>query len=301
VSAAAPPSPARFQLGISSWSLPWSIGVPGYPASAPALDAVGLVQRGSRAGVGIVQIADNLPLHEAGDAALDALAGAARTAGVRLEVGTRGLDPTHLGRYAEVARRVGARVLRTVLSGRMYGPGQLAAAEDGIARALADLDRHEVTLAIENNEALSAAELAGLIARAGSPRVRACLDTANSLGRPELLDTVLDHLAPHAVMLHAKDFAIERVPTRMGFSVTGAPAGEGEVDFRRVVSVLGARGSGDISVIVEHWPPFSGDVESACRREEEWLARSLQHLRQVLTDAASTAEAADTADAAGAD
>jgi sugar phosphate isomerase/epimerase len=272
----------RFELGISSWSLPWSIGVPGYPQPATPLDAVGLVERAARAGVSVVQIADNLPLHEASDTALDALADAARAASVRLEVGTRSLDPAHVSRYVEVARRVDARILRTVLSGRLCGPTEITAAEAGIAQVLGDLDRHGVTLAIENNEALSAAELAGLIMRADSPRVRACLDTANSLGRPEVVETVLEHLGPYAVVLHAKDFEVKRVPTRMGFSVVGCPVGDGQVDFGRVLTELAARGSAEISVIVEHWPPFEGDIESTRRYEEKWLDRSLGSLQRML-------------------
>jgi len=57
------------------------------------------------------------------------------------------------------------------------------------------------------------------------------LDTVDSLGRPERLETVVEQLAEHTVMLHPKDYDIQRVDTRMGFSVTGKPAGEGRVNF----------------------------------------------------------------------
>ena len=100
------------------------------------------------------------------------------------------------------------------------------------------LDRQDVTLALENNEAFSAAEFAMLIRRIASPRVGICLDTANSLGRPETLETVVEQLAEHAVVLHAKDYDIHRVDTRMGFSVTGTPAGEGRVNFDWVLTEL---------------------------------------------------------------
>ena len=73
------------------------------------------------------------------------------------------------------------------------------------------LHQHGVTLALENNEAFSGSEFDGLMRRIASPRVGICLDTANTLGRPETLEAVLEHLAEHAVMLHAKDYDIRRI------------------------------------------------------------------------------------------
>lgn len=271
------------ELGIGSWSIPWSIGVPGYPQPSSPLGAIGLLKKAVEADVRVVQIADNLPLHEIPETELDRLREAARARGLTLESGTRGLNPEHLAQYIGITHRIGARVLRTVLSGSLCGPEQMAAAEAGIRQVLPMLDREGVTLALENNEAFSAAEFGGLIRRISSPRVGICLDTANSLGRPEMLETVVEHLAEHAVVLHAKDYDIHRVDTRMGFSVTGRPAGEGRVNFDWVLTELCRRGRTGISVIVEHWPPFAGSIEETVRIEEEWLARSVRFLRSKLS------------------
>ena len=271
------------ELGIASWSVPWSIGVPGYPPPLQPIEAVGLLEKAVEADVGVVQIADNLPLHAIPDPELDRLREAAIARGLTLEAGTRGLDPEHLTRYISIAHRIGARVLRTVLSGSLCGPDQLAAAEAGIRQILPALDRSGITLALENNEAFSAAEFAGLIRRIDSPRLGICLDTANSLGRPETLETVVAQLADYAVVLHAKDYDIQRIDTRMGFSVLGRPAGEGRVDFEGVLAELRRRGRDGISVIVEHWPPFAGTIEQTVRIEEEWLTRSVRFLRSKLS------------------
>ena len=147
------------------------------------------------------------------------------------------------------------------------------------------LDQQDVILALENNEAFSAEEFAGLIQQLASPRVGICLDTANSLGRPETLATVVEHLAEHTVMLHAKDYDIRRIDTRMGFSVVGRAAGEGRVDFDWVLAELRKRERTGISVIVEHWPPFVGTIQETIRIEEEWLAQSVQFLRSKLSGA----------------
>ena len=165
----------------------------------------------------------------------------------------------------------------------MFGPKQLAAAEAAILKVLPALEREGVTLALENNEAFSALEFAGIITRIASPHVGICLDTANSLGRPETLQTVIEHLAEHAVVLHAKDYDIRRIDTRMGFSVVGTAAGDGRVDFNWVLAELRRRGRSGISVIVEHWPPFAGTIEESIRIEEEWLSRSVRFLRSKVS------------------
>lgn len=83
-------------------------------------------------------------------------------------------------------------------------------------------------------------------------------------------------------MLHAKDYDIRRIDTRMGFSVVGTPAGDGRVDFNYVLAELRRRGRSGISVIVEHWPPFNGTIEETIRMEQEWLERSVRFLRAKL-------------------
>jgi 3-oxoisoapionate decarboxylase len=271
------------ELGITSWSVPWSIGVAGYPQPSSPLGVLGLLDKALEVDVRVVQIADNLPLHEIPDAELDRLGEMARSYGLILESGTRSLNPDYLARYIGITHRIGARILRTVLSGSLLGPKQLAAAEAGIRQVIPMLDGKGVTLALENNEAFSAAEFAGLIRRISSPRVGICLDTANSLGRPETLETVVENLAEHAVVLHCKDYVIHRVDTRMGFSVTGTAAGEGRVNFEWVLGELFRLRRTGISVIVEHWPPFAGTIEETIRIEEEWLRKSVRFLRAKLS------------------
>jgi sugar phosphate isomerase/epimerase len=206
-----------------------------------------------------------------------------------LEAGTRGLAPEHLERYVAIAHRIGARILRTVLSGSLLGPEHMVAAEAGIRKVLPALERDGVTLALENNEAFSAAEFAGLIRRISSPCVGICLDTANSLGRPETLETVVQQLAEHAVVLHAKDYTIQRIDTRMGFSITGTPSGYGRVNFDYVLAELRKHGRTGISVIVEHWPPFAKTIDETLRIEEEWLWKSVKFLRSKLSATARPA------------
>jgi sugar phosphate isomerase/epimerase len=271
------------KLGIASWSLPWAIGVKGYPSPERPLGCIGLLEKAVEANASVVQIADNLPLHEQSDQELEQLREAAAARRLTLEAGTRSLDPEHLTRYIAISHRIGARILRTVLSGSLLGPKQVTAAETAIRQVLPALERQDVTLALENNEAFSAVEFAGIVTRIASPHVGICLDTANSLGRPETFRTVVENLAEHAVVLHAKDYDIRRIDTRMGFSIVGTPVGDGRVDFDWVLGELRRRGRSGISVIVEHWPPFAGTIEETIRIEEAWFSRSLGFLRASLS------------------
>lgn len=273
------------ELGISSWTLPWSVGVAQYPRPDTPLNAIGLLDKAVAVDVRRVQIADNLPLDELDERQLDDLRVGAQERRLVLEAGTRGVDPDHLIRYIDIARRIGAPMLRTVLSGRLLGRDQLAQTAASIRSVLPLLEKHHVMLALENNEAFAAAEYSQLITAIASPWVGACLDTANSLGRPETLDVVVKHLARHTVMLHAKDYDVRRVDTRMGFSVVGTAAGEGRVDFPWLLAQLNHAAGNGVSVILEHWPPFQGDIESTVVSEERWLTTSVSYLRGLLSSA----------------
>lgn len=268
------------KLGIASWTVPWAIGMPGYPAPPAPLTPLGLLDLGQGLGVGIVQIADNMPLDRLSVAALDDLGAAARRRGIALEAGTRGVEPAHLRRYLDICRALGARILRTLTHTAASKPDirQVAA---WMADVLPEFEAAGVAIAIENNEAHAAREYAWLVSEMSSPSLGICLDTANSLGRPETLDCVLEYLAPHAIVLHAKDYDIRRIDTRMGFHVTGAPAGGGKVDFPRVFSALRAHGR-QPSVILEHWPPFTNTIEETVALEAEWVGRSLAFVRPFL-------------------
>jgi len=53
-----------------------------------------------------------------------------------------------------------------------------------------------------------------------------------------------------------------------------------------VLAELRRCGRNGISIIVEHWPPFTGSIEETVRMEEEWLAGSVGFLRSKLLDIA---------------
>jgi sugar phosphate isomerase/epimerase len=263
------------KLGLGSYTYTWWIGVPGYPPPASPLTAEGLLDEASSFGVAVVQLCDNIALDAIPDDALARLAARARGAGITLEAGTRGTDPDHLQRFIRIATALGARLLRTMVT------GEIAEAEQDLRGVLGDLEKSGVVCAIENYERHSVWDLAAMIRRIASPFVGACLDTVNSLGALETPREAIEALLPLTASLHVKDFDLVRADHRMGFSVVGTPAGKGRLAIPDLVEAV--RGNGrDPNAILELWTPFAGSVEGTIAREREWAAESIAVLRRYI-------------------
>ena len=266
------------ELGIGSYTFPWAFGVQGYPQPKVPLDAMGLLEKAESLGVNVVQICDNFPLHKMEDKTLNDLSKTARDMGINIEVGTRGIEPENLLTYLKIAKRLNAKLLRTVfeVSGRKPSLNKVIMQ---IKRILPIFEREGVSIALENYEQFKSRELALLIKRLVSPYVGACLDTVNSFGALEGLEEVVNKLAAFTINLHLKDFDIVRVRCRMGFKVVGRPLGEGRLNIDWLFKVLEKKGRKP-SVIVELWVPFMGSIEKTILKEEEWAIRSIEYLKR---------------------
>jgi sugar phosphate isomerase/epimerase len=266
------------QLGISSYTFGWAVGVRGHEP-APPLDEHGLLDKCHAHGVKLLQIGDNLPLHTFDATRMDRFASRAAREGVQLEVGARGLTAERVVEYAAIARRVDAKLIRFVIDDADYHPKPEAVTE--ILRESATwLDG--LTLGIENHDRFPAATLRRMIEATGDNRIGVCLDTANSLGAGEGLDAVLAILGPLAVNLHVKDFHIERVPHLMGFSVSGRPAGSGFLDVPDLLQRL-APFDRCRTAILELWTPPEPDLEQTIAKESSWAVQSLEYLKPFFT------------------
>jgi sugar phosphate isomerase/epimerase len=263
------------RLGISTWTYPWAIGVNGYPPPVRPLRLSDLLDRAAALKVQVVQIADNLPLHKVDRSEIRDVRDQAVSLGIKIEIGTRGVEPDHLLRYLRLALELDAVLLRTLTHTSESEPS-LGQAEQWIRTVLPEFEANGVVLGLENYEAHSCFALAGLVRRLDSRLVGICLDTVNSFGALEPPEGVLQTLAPLTVNLHVKDFVIERVPYKMGFVVRGAPAGSGRLD---IPWLLRQMRTDDISVILEQWPPPQDSVETAITMERDWAERGVQYLR----------------------
>jgi sugar phosphate isomerase/epimerase len=266
------------KVGIGSWTYGWSIGVEGYPAPAKPLTAFDVLSRAHDFGLGVIQLADNLPVHTLSSAALWELKACAGEWNIEIEIGTVGVQPDHLLRYLELARFLGARLVRSLVCDVASRP-DLPQAAAWLKEALPAFEAAGVCLALENYEGNTSPQLAALVRDAASPCLGVCLDTVNSLGALETPGMVVEALAPYVRSLHVKDFDIARVESRMGYLVSGRPAGEGMLNVDWLLTELRCAGSKP-NLILELWTPYQGSVEETVKLEQEWALRSVRFLKR---------------------
>jgi sugar phosphate isomerase/epimerase len=265
------------KLGLSSFTFGWAVGVTGHLPSRP-LDENGLLDKCRQHGLKLLQIGDNLPLDQFDDARLGRLAQRAADEGVQLEVGTRGLTLDRVEQYAGIARRLKARLIRMVIDDSGRHPTAEAAA--ALLRECVPL-LDGLTLGLENHDRFSVATLRRMIEAADSDRIGICLDTANSIGAGEGLETAVRELGALTVNLHIKDFAVTRVPHLMGFVVEGRPAGKGMLDVPQLLQQLARHGRCETAV-VELWTPPERSIDETVAKESAWANQSLDYLKPLF-------------------
>jgi sugar phosphate isomerase/epimerase len=273
---------ADMRLGISTYTYGWALGVPGYPPPPSPLTLEGLLEKAAALSVRVVQIADNPRLQQMSDAELDTLREAAGRLRIDLELGTRGIDPDHLRRYLSAAVRLQSPLVRVIIETK----NPRASTDDIVAtlrEVVPDYARAGVSLAIENHDRFPAAALAEILERLDSPHAGLCLDTANSVGCLEGLETLLRVLGRWVVNLHVKDVSVQRLPHRRGFVVEGCPAGQGQVNIPGVLNEFRALGR-DPNAILELWPPPEPTMAESIAKEEAWAAESIRYLRRFISD-----------------
>jgi len=262
------------KLGISSYTYTWSVGVPGSEPREP-WDEMKLLQKAVELEVDCLQIADNLPLHSMKEKRLLKLKQKAAEARIELEVGARGMTPEMLHRYIGITSLLGSSMLRFVIDGPRFTPSVTEVIE--IVKAVTpELKDQGIRLAIENHDRLLAREFLEIVEGSHSPNVGICLDSVNSMGAGEGIETITTILAPHTFNLHVKDFLAERHPHMMGFTIEGRPVGRGQLPLAWMLEQLGPQCQ---SAILESWTPPEERIEKTMAKEADWAIESINYLK----------------------
>jgi sugar phosphate isomerase/epimerase len=279
------------RLGLSSFTFPWSIGVPGdEPVRPMGLDD--LLDTAVDAGADVLQVADNLPLDALPEGELSAFAGRASAAGVALEVGTRGIAPERVRRHLAIACTVGSPIVRVVVdsAGHHPSPEEVVVL---LAPHAPAFRRAGVVLAIENHDRFPVATLRSIVERLGTDWAGICLDTVNSFGALEGPAVVVGTLAPLAVNLHVKDFVVTRYGSQMGFTVEGRAAGQGSLDVPWLFGELVRAGRADLTAVIELWTPRAATLEETVATEQHWARESVAFLRPLVDSVPAGRDAPD--------
>lgn len=261
------------RIGLSTYAFFWRLSD---RVSAP-LDLHGALAETAALGVDLFQICDYAPLESMTDAELAAVRDTADSLGIGLELGTKGIRPAHLRRFLEIAGILGARMLRTMFN----VPGQAPTADEAVAAFTEVLPWFEaagVKIAVETYEQVPTSRVLEVVERVGSPFLGICSDPANTVAALEFPREVIDAVAPHVLNMHIKDFAFSRREGWVGFTYSGAPLGEGLLDYAYMVGKLQPK-ERNINQIVEHWLPWQDSEEETLRLEQQWTRQSLDFLR----------------------
>ena len=267
------------QLGISSFTYGWNVGLPQNMPAKP-FSELDLIDKAVQFNASVLQIGDNLPLHEFDKSRLGVFTETLKEKKVQLEVGAKGMNAENLYRYILLAAEAGSRLLRFVTDSAGYQPTVKEIIEL-VNKHVSLLKKYDITLALENHDRLKVRELAAIIETVNSPNVGICLDTVNSIGAGESIDIVIALLGPHTVNLHIKDFGIERLPHNMGFMVEGRIAGGGMLDIPSLLREI--KGFDKCrTVILEQWVIPENKLEDTVIKEALWAKKSFQYLESVL-------------------
>jgi len=265
------------QPGISSYTFTWAIGVPGSEPES-SMTVFQLLDKAVELGVSVVQIADNLPLHKFSKPELLEIRNYAKKIKVQIEVGARGMTFENLERYIDLADFFNSPILRFVIDERGFGP-ELEEIHVILKKAVPKLEKNKIVLAIENHDRFLSTEFAEIIEKANSPFVAICLDSVNSMGAGEGLETVIERLAPLTANLHVKEFKVERVFHKMGFVVEGCPLGEGLLPLKEMIKKVP---NSCTSAILEQWTPPEKTIEATIEKEARWAEQSIKYLKETL-------------------
>ncbi len=268
------------QLGIGSFTYGWGVDI-SYNESAnlKPLNELGLIERAKQFNVHLLQLGDNLPMHEWTEERLKVFEKLLQQNHIVLEIGARGLTEEHLHRYIQLCKRFNSKLLRFVTDGIEWEP-TIEEIISIIKNKVSLLHQNNITLALENHDRFKVIEYVEIMNSVNSLQVGICLDTVNSMGAGESVEYIVDTLSPFTVNLHIKDFGIARLPHKQGFIVDGRIAGEGMLDIALVIDKL-KKYNRCQTCILEQWTSPEKDNKITIQKELDWAIKSIKNLKQL--------------------
>lgn len=268
------------QLGLSTYSFPWAIGVEDYIIQKP-LTAFDLIQYAAYKNIQYVQFGDNMPLHTFSHYDLSQLKETASQLKINIEVGTRKLSIRNIVQYLSIAELFKSSFLRVVINDANFHPTEEEVIKN-IRELLPYLQQSGICLAMENHDHFPAKTFQRIIEQTDPSLVGICLDTANSLGANEGINEVIPALGAYTINLHVKDITIKRLPHKMGFTVEGCAAGQGILNIPSIIHKLQPFNRCK-TVTLEVWSQPDKTIEETVAKEKQWVETSIDYLKNILS------------------
>lgn len=266
-------SEVTMRIGIGTYALFWEWN----ERNPDPISIEGMVDRAAELQCDVFQICDDPRLDSYDDEALRKLAGHASKRNVELELGTRGTSPEHLREFIHKAQLLNAHTLRSMVQAPEVAAGVHSVVAN-LQSQVSELERADVTLALETYEQVSTKQLVKIVRGVDSSRIGICLDPANCVSALEYPNDVIEMTSELVTNLHVKDFAFSRNAGWVGFLYAGAEIGQGMLDLDRELKAVYADGRSP-AAIVEHWVPWQGDIDTTVEVERRWTHATLTALR----------------------
>ncbi|BCW62920.1 sugar phosphate isomerase/epimerase family protein [Arthrobacter sp. StoSoilB22] len=261
------------RIGLSSYAFFWQLSD---QVSQP-LSIHDALRSAADLGVTLFQICDYAPLEKMNDDELAAVRRTADELGITLEVGTKGIRPEHLRKFLHIAQALGSDLLRTMFNVPGHTPDNEEATRI-FTDVLPDYEAAGVRIAVETYEQVPTEQILDVVRRVNSPYLGICSDPANTVAALEMPRQVIDAVAPFVLNMHIKDFMFSRKQGWVGFTYSGAPLGEGLLDYDYMIEKIQPK-ERNINQIVEHWLPWQDSEAETIRLENQWTQQSLDYLR----------------------
>ena len=160
----------------------------------------------------------------------------AQSFGLEVHVETSSTDEATLRAAIRVAQETGATSVRCYP--RYAGPvSQIISQTIRDLRLLPQLDpAGQLDFLLEQHEDLKSDELVQILNAVQNPRLTLLFDFANMINAFETPEAALATMAPYVTDVHIKDAKI--VPDRGGFAHRACRSGEGDIDFRGLLTTL---------------------------------------------------------------
>ena len=232
------------KLGLDSYSYRHAAGLWDYlPRENAPMTVEHYLEKAADLGLDGVQLADARHLDSLEYGYVDGLKRKADALGLYLELGTAGTNPDHLQNMVRAAHVLGSKVVRTFVgrprAASVEGMAEILSEAAGqIGEVLTTCERYGVSLAIENHQDLTMSEVLELIEIVDNQWVGVCFDTGNALAVLEDPMESARVFGPLVKTVHLKDYQV--CARREGFVLIGCALGEGIVDVRGIMDLLGA-------------------------------------------------------------
>lgn len=260
-------------IGLGSYSFYWQSS----PLTSSPLSLSAQIQITSELGIELFQICDYLPLLEMSEVELEAVRGLANQLGVKIELGTRGLEADHLLKFLDLAKFFDAKLVRTMVQKKASSQG----VDDAVQKLGLVIHKYEaagVSIALETYEQVSTKDLVAIVEKLQSPNLGICLDVANVVARLENPKECAELAKDLVNSIHVKDFQFSRQEGWVGFIYSGASLGTGLLDYQHLIATVSPATQG-INQIIEHWVPFTESIEKTIELEKLWTNQSIEYLR----------------------